>query len=52
MEVERLVSDASSETADRTRQSLTKFMEWLGGDIEISKIDTPLLERFQRERLA
>ena len=51
-EVARVEVDVSQASALRTHHCLKNFLKWLGGrDIELSKIDTDMLERFQRERL-
>lgn len=50
-EVNRLEIDVSAQCAERIHYALKRFMEWLGRDIQLEKIDTPLLEQFQRSRL-
>jgi integrase len=50
-EVQRVESDVSPASALRVHHCLKNFLKWLGQDIELSKIDTDLVERFQRERL-
>jgi integrase len=50
-EVNRLEIDVSARCAERVHYALKRFMEWLGRDIQLEKIDTHLLEQYQRSRL-
>ena len=50
-EVERIEVDVSKASALRIHYCLKSFLKWLGRDTELSKIDTDLLERYQRDRL-
>lgn len=50
-EVARVEVDVSQTSALRIHHCLKNFLQWLGRDMELSKIDTDLLERYQRERL-
>ncbi len=50
-EVDRLEIDVSAQAAERTRYSLTNFLQWLGRDLSLEQITTPLIEAYQRHRL-
>ena len=41
----------SPRQARRNHVCLKNFLTWLGRDIELSRIDTDMLERYQRDRL-
>ena len=50
-ETQRLEADVSFRCAKRALESFTEFLKWAGRDVELTEIDTPLLEEFQRHRL-
>lgn len=50
-EVDRIEVDVSARQACRNHVCLKNFLTWLGRDIELARIDTELLERYQRDRL-
>jgi integrase len=50
-EVARLETDVSKSAAERADYCFQSFQEWLGKDIPLNRIDTDLIEQFQRHRL-
>src|SRR5256885_109862 len=50
-EVARIEVDVSPRQALRNHLCFKNFLKWLGQDIELAKINTDLMERYQRDRL-
>jgi hypothetical protein len=50
-EIDRTEIDVSEYEAKRRSSALRNFLDWLERDITLEKIDTNLLENYQRERL-
>ena len=50
-EVARLEADVSTRQAERVSYALANFFTWLGKDALLDRIDTQLLENYQRHRI-
>lgn len=50
-EIARIESDVSTQAAERARYYFESFQKWLGRDTPLTRIDSAMLERFQRDRL-
>ena len=50
-EIERIEVDVSPQAAERIRCAFNNFVKWLGRDIPLVRIDTDVLEDYQRYRL-
>lgn len=50
-EVGRIETDISPAAAKRADYCFASFQKWLGRDIDLDKLDTALLEQYQRQRL-
>jgi integrase len=51
IEIQRIETEVSLLQAERVGNSFNQFLRWLGEDIQISKIDTNMLNAYQRDRL-
>lgn len=50
-EVARIEADTGKQAAQRAENYFLNFQRWLGHDLPLNKIDTAMLERYQRDRL-
>lgn len=50
-EVTRIETDVSTQAATRADYCFAAFQKWLGGDIDLDRITTQVLEDYQRQRL-